>query len=41
MEVIEAAKTNIGYLLLTVIGGAGIISMELAAWTAMMAHGDP
>ena len=41
MEVIEAAKNNIGYLLLTVIGGAGIISMALAAWTAMMAHGDP
>ena len=41
MEVIEAAKNNIGYLLLTVIGGAGVISMALAAWTAMMAHGDP
>ena len=41
MEIIEAAKTNIGILLLTIIGGGGVISIAFAAWTAMMAHGDP
>lgn len=41
MEIIEAAKQNIAYLLLTLIGGAGVVSLLLAAWTAMMAHGDP
>ena len=41
MEIIEATKSNIGMLLLTVIGGAGIISIAIAAWLMMMAHGDP
>ena len=40
MEVVEALKQNIGMLLLTVIGGAGVIALAMAAWTTMMAHGD-
>ena len=40
MEMIEALKSNIGILLMSLIGGAGIISMAFAAWFALMAHGD-
>lgn len=41
MEIIEAAKQNLAFLLLTVIGGGGVIAILFASWTAMMAHGDP
>ena len=40
MEIIEALKTNLGYLLLTIIGGMGVISLLLAAGMYMMAQGD-
>ena len=40
MEIIEAAKQNIAYLLLTLIGGAGVVSLLIAAGMYLMSHGD-
>lgn len=41
MEIIEAFKNNLVILISSLIGGVGVISIFFAAYTAMMAHGDP